>query len=96
MEAGERGESCPVSLESGDLKRGYMSWCTALKTSADRAIQDDEARWRTVSEDADAASGYEVRLSESKSISCWHMDHLSNILWTGGYPCITFDFLLCG
>lgn len=63
-------------------------------TEAGCALQDDEAQWRVPFEDSDAVPGYEVRLSESKDVSCLHMDHVNNILWTGAYAHVPLQILV--
>ena len=57
------------NLEIDDLKRRHVSLCTTPMSFADCVLQEDEARWRVASEDSDAASGYEVQLSENKGVS---------------------------
>ena len=66
-----------------DQKPIFTGWDLNPMTEAGCAPQEDEAQWRVPFEDADAAPGYDVRLSDSKDVSCWHMDHMNNILWTG-------------
>ena len=50
-------------------------------------MQDDDVQWRVHCEDADAAPGFEVPLREDSkdSVTCWHVDHVHNILWTGAW-----------
>lgn len=61
-------------------------------TEAGCAPQEDEVQRRVAFEDPDAAPGYDVRLNDSKDVSCWHMDHVNNILWTGTDPCAPTPF----